>query len=680
MSPQPTSEKPASSAKPTTELAPWPGSHAMPRWSVDELADAPVFRWKNILSMLGPGLVMGAAAIGGGEWLAGPEVTAKYGGALLWIATVSIIFQVIYNIEISRYTLYCGEPIFSGKFRIPPHPMFWVVAYLLLDWGSVAPYLATNAAIPLEAIFLQRIPDPGAISADWWLHKFVSTGLYVMILVPLVFGGKIYNSLKVVMSIKLIVVIAFLLFLGIFFSRPSTWIEIVTGLFKVGTVPVLISEDKNGNGKLDEGEDVDSDGRIDEVEPTLKPSIDTNGDGKPDAWARRGEDRNGNGVLDTGEDMDADGHLDVDESLPPTIDTNNDGEPDAWEKDAKGKPILWKDQDGDKKRDGIEIKFTDTDGDGKRDGFNTVNLFTAMFSDKDFPWFNLSLIATLGSLAAIAGNGGLTNAPISNFTRDQGWGMGAKVGAIPSLVGGHGITLSHEGSVFLVNEETLPRWRRWYKHILRDQVCVWMVACLVGVSLPSILSVEFLPRGTEANEWTGAAMTADGVKDRVTTPIEGTLAYSPALKPWISGKRLGAFLWGCTLFCGFLVMITSQTTTADGFVRRWVDVFWTASPYLRTLPGSSVKYVYFIVLCVYAVCGLTIIWVTEKPAFVFRLSTTFYNFAFAFSAWHTLVVNTTLLPKELRPNWFIRIGLVLAGIYFSALGVIASMKLFGFIA
>ncbi len=609
MGPQSSSKKPAAAA-------PWPGSHEMPQWNVDELADAPIFRWRNILAMLGPGLVMGAAAIGGGEWLAGPAVTAKYGGALLWIATVSIVFQVIYNIEISRYTLYCGEPIFSGKFRIWPHPLFWVGFYLLLDWGSVAPYLAVNAAIPLEAIFLGDLPQPDKIAWHWWMHKWVSTGLYVMIFIPLIFGGKIYNSLKVVMSFKLIAVISFLLFLGIFFTRPATWTEIVTGLFKVGTVPIYCDEDKNGNS-----------------------------------------------LLDPGEDFDADGRLDVDEALLPSIDTDGDGKPDAWAKDAKGK----------------EIKFQDVDGDGKRDGYNTENVFVLLLKERKLPILNLSLIATLGSLAAIAGNGGLTNAPISNFTRDQGWGMGSKVGSIPSLVGGHGISLSHEGSVFLVNPETLPRWRRWYIHIARDQICVWMIACLIGVSLPSILSVEFLPRGTEAGSWTGAALTAGGVDQRVTEPIKGTLAHSAALRPFISGPRLGAFLWGCTLFCGFLVMITSQTTTADGFVRRWVDVFWTASPQLRQLPGTAVKYVYFIVLCVYALFGVTILWVTEKPGFIFQMSTTFYNFAFAISSWHTLVVNTTLLPPQLRPNWFVRIGLVLAGIYFSALGVIMSMQLFGLI-
>ena len=131
----------------------------------------------------------------------------------------------------------------------------------------------------------------------------------------------------------------------------------------------------------------------------------------------------------------------------------------------------------------------------------------------------------IAALAAIAGNGGLTNTPISNFTRDQGWGMGAKVGAIPSVVGGHGITLSHVGCVFEVNEESLPRWRRWVRHIARDQLVVWMGACLIGVSLPSILSVEFLRRGTKASEWNMAALTADGVQKQVTNPPPGVLAH-----------------------------------------------------------------------------------------------------------------------------------------------------------
>src|SRR5580704_12481623 len=147
------------SDSPETVEAPHPGSKAMPRWNVGELPDAPRFTWKNWASMLGPGLLAGGAAIGGGEWLMGPVVTARFGGNLLWLATLRIVGQVIYNIEISRYTLYTGEPIFTGKFRTLPGPQFWVIVYLLLDFGSVFPYLAANAATPLAAVILGRIPD-----------------------------------------------------------------------------------------------------------------------------------------------------------------------------------------------------------------------------------------------------------------------------------------------------------------------------------------------------------------------------------------------------------------------------------------------------------------------------------------------------------------------------------------
>jgi hypothetical protein len=255
--------------------------------------------------------------------------------------------------------------------------------------------------------------------------------------------------------------------------------------------------------------------------------------------------------------------------------------------------------------------------------------------------------------------------------------MGAKVGAIPSVVGGHGITLSHVGCVFEVTPETLPRWRRWVRFIARDQLVVWMGACLIGVSLPSILSVEFLPRGTDAGDWNLAALTAEGVRKQVTSPPTGVLAHNPTLGSVIAGPQWGRFFWGATLFCGFLVLITSQTTTLDGFTRRWVDVTWTSVPSLRKLETDKVKYVYFTLLVSVTMLGLVIIWVTDKPGMVFKVATTGYNFALAFSAWHTIAVNTFLLPKELRPGWFQRIGLVLAGCFFLSLGVMSALKLAG---
>jgi hypothetical protein len=601
---QPPAESPASSSQ--DFVAPHPGSKQMPRWNVAELIDAPRFTWKNWLAMIGPGLVMGASAIGGGEWLAGPSVTAKYGGSLLWLCSFSILGQVLYNIEISRYALYTGEPIFTGKFRLLPGPFFWLAVYLLLDFGSAFQYLAANAATPVQTVILRmtgslaegELPNPDKVAAHWYMHKWIATGILLMAILPLMVGGKVFNSLKVVMSAKLVIVLGFLVFLALLYSHTSTWKEIVSGFFKVGTVPVI-----------------------------------------------RGEDTNGNGVLDPGEDWDSDGHLDEVEKVT--------------ERDKSGKILKWE----------------DADKDGIWDGNNVENVFVTLFQRGEFPKMDLTMIALITAMAAIAGNGGLTNTPISNFTRDQGWGMGYHVGAIPSMIGGRGIQLSQVGSVFQVTDSSLHRWKRWVHHIRRDQLCIWMGACFVGIALPSMLSVEFLRRGTDAGDWNAASMTAQGVANAVASPAPDVLASRWGVASLVSGPSWGYAFWAMTLLCGFLVLGTSAISTIDGFIRRWVDVFWTSSANYWKANPASIKYLYFVPLLCYTTFGIAILWM-QKPASLLKISAIFYNYALGFSCLHTLAVNMILLPKALKPGWLTRLGLICAGVFFASMATVSAIQTF----
>lgn len=596
-------------AEPATKtdfVPPHPGTKVMPRWDAGELPEPPKFTAKNWIMLLGPGLVMGGAAIGGGEWLTGPAVTARYGGALLWLATLSILAQVIYNLEISRYTLYTGEPIFTGKFRMAPSPIFWLGMYLVLDFGSVFPYLAASAATPVAAVILKRLPDitatipvtvMGISMTEYTLVRSLTYMCFLLALVPMVFGGKVYNSMKVIMSTKIVIIMSFLLFLAICFSDRGTWKEICTGFFKFGNVPIERNEDLNKNGVLDPGEDWDSDGHLDVIE-RLDPTIDTNGDGKPDQWA----------------------------------DINGDGKPD---------------------------KFKDVDGDGIRDGDNVDNVFVSLFQGRGFPTIELSMIGLLAAMASISGQGGLTNTVLSAYVRDQGWGMGKHVGAIPSAIGGRDLSLSHVGVVFQITTDSVRRFKLWFRHVLRDQLVVWMPACFVGLALPAMLSVHFLRRGVEVSSWNTSAMTADGVKNAVDAQF---------------GQGWGALFWGLTLFCGFIVLLPSNSNAADGFLRRWVDVFWTGSATLRKLEPHTIRYLYFVVLCTYAVFGLVMLSIVKEPTKLLVWATTLYNSALGFSCFHTLAVNTTLLPRELRPGWFNRVGLVLGGLFFLGLAAIAVLR------
>ena len=552
--------------------APHPGVRSMPQWQTGELVDAPTFRLRNWAALIGPGLVMGGAAIGGGEWLTGPVVTAKYGGGLLWLATLSILGQVIYNLEISRYALYSGEPIFTGKFRTPPGPLFWLTVYLVLDFGSVFPYLAANASIPVATLILGALPDPEHVPAHRYLIRGLSYVIFLGALVPLLVGGKVYNSLKVVMSFKIAVVLSFLLLTALLFSHPATWKDILTGFVRFGTVPVRVSEAQSG--------------------PAISPDQ-TAAAEPPDAVAESG------GSDEPSEAASV--HLD--------------------------------------------------------------NIFVSLWQGRGFPAIDFTLIGFIAAMVAIAGSGGLTNTPISNYTRDQGWGMGWHVGAIPSVFGGRNIQLSHVGCVFLPTAENLPRWRRWYRHVMRDQLAVWMPACFVGLALPCVLSVEFLPRGTRADNWTAAAMTAGAVRDHVGATVN---------------PSLGQAFWFMTLFCGFLVLGPSVASSADGLIRRWVDVLWTASPKLRQVSPQHIGKVYFRVVLVFACFGLIMLSL-NSPTQLLRFATLVMNFALGFSCWHALAVNVLLLPRELRPNWFMRLGLVAAGAFFSLLATVALLDQLGFL-
>jgi len=476
---------------------------------------------------------MGAAAVGGGEWLTGPMVTARYGGALLWMATISICCQVIYNIEISRYTLYTGEPIFTGKFRLFPGPMFWPFLYLLVDLGSFIPYLCSNAAIPLTTLFMGHLPDT---KADAFLLKCVASGILMLTLIPLIFGGKVYRSLKLIMTTKLILVVGFLGILAVGWSTWDTWREIGFGFIRFGTLP-------------------------------YQPAT------------------------------------------------------------PGGPPQL-------------------------------LNAILGWWNNQQMPPLDLSMIGVVTAMAAIAGNGGLTNIPVSNFTRDQGWGMGKLVGAIPSIIGGQSIKLSHVGKVFRITPQSLKRWFGWVNHVQREQFMVWLPACFLGMALPSMLSVQFLPRGTVPDDqWLAAGMTADGVAAAV-------------------GPTLGQLFWGLTLFCGFLVLSTSALTTTDGALRRWVDVAWTASPQLRKWDTHWIGKLYFACLCGYAALGLVMINLVKGDRLLVW-TTMFYNYALGLSCLHVLFVNKLLLPRELQPSWWRCLGLFLGFLFFTVIAVLSTLRTAG---
>lgn len=208
--------------------------NTIPPWGRADLPEPKALSWRNWASFIGPGIVMMGIQIGGGEWLYGPEVTAKFGGGLMWIATIAIVLQVFYNLECGRYALYCGEPIFTGFMRCAPGPMFWFGAMLLLNSAALIPGLSTHGAAMIAGIILDR---PPTVNDSWLITPLAYLCLFGVAF-PVLLGGKVYNMLQGVMTAKVAIVLGFCLTLGITCVSPANWANVFSGFLKFGNVPV----------------------------------------------------------------------------------------------------------------------------------------------------------------------------------------------------------------------------------------------------------------------------------------------------------------------------------------------------------------------------------------------------------------------------------------------------------
>jgi Mn2+/Fe2+ NRAMP family transporter len=97
--------------------------------------------------VVGPGIIVLGASIGSGEFLLGPAAFVRHGLSILWVTLAAIILQTIFNLELMRYTLATGEPIFTGFMRTRPSSTLWAWVYAILYFLQVGwPAWAGTAA------------------------------------------------------------------------------------------------------------------------------------------------------------------------------------------------------------------------------------------------------------------------------------------------------------------------------------------------------------------------------------------------------------------------------------------------------------------------------------------------------------------------------------------------------
>jgi hypothetical protein len=463
-------------------------------WRIGELPPAPRPKGLGWFNAIGPGVIALGVSIGSGEFLLGPAAFVKYGLSLLWVVGVAALLQTLLNVELMRYTMATGEPIFTGFMRVRPHSTFWawfysILYFLQMGWPGWAG-AAAGAAFFLIARRLPASDEAGTVYA-------IGVGLFLLCGLVLMVGRRIERTLEYLNWIMVALIIGGLGVLAVLFVPLSTWGAAVAGFA------------------------------------------------------------------------------------------------------------------------GFDV---------------TTGSFQFIPPGADF--------FLLGAFAAYAGGGGVANLTLSNWARDKGYGMSSSVGFIPAAVGGKKVALAHSGSTFKPDAASLERWRGWWRIVRVDQWGVYFAGAVLGMMLPALLYVTFIPAGSD---------------------IRG-LGIAAALAQAVATQK-GAIFGGVIATLGVWILFKTQLDILEGMTRAITDILWTGSARIRSWRGGDVRIVYYSVLAVISLWGILALRLTQ-PIVLLILSANMAGIVFIISAFHVLYVNTRLLPVELRPPLWRRLALIALALFY----------------
>jgi hypothetical protein len=463
-------------------------------WRIGELPPAPRPKGLGWFNAIGPGVIALGVSIGSGEFLLGPAAFVKYGLSLLWVVGVAALLQTLLNVELMRYTMATGEPIFTGFMRVRPHSTFWawfysILYFLQMGWPGWAG-AAAGASFFLIARRLPASDEAGTVYA-------IGVGLFLLCGLVLMVGRRIERTLEYLNWIMVALIIGGLGVLAVLFVPLSTWGAAVAGFA------------------------------------------------------------------------------------------------------------------------GFDV---------------TTGSFQFIPPGADF--------FLLGAFAAYAGGGGVANLTLSNWARDKGYGMSSSVGFIPAAVGGKKVALAHSGSTFKPDAASLERWRGWWRIVRVDQWGVYFAGAVLGMMLPALLYVTFIPAGSD---------------------IRG-LGIAAALAQAVATQK-GAIFGGVIATLGVWILFKTQLDILEGMTRAITDILWTGSARIRSWRGGDVRIVYYSVLAVISLWGILALRLTQ-PIVLLILSANMAGIVFIISAFHVLYVNTRLLPVELRPPLWRRLALIALALFY----------------
>ncbi len=186
----------------------------------------------KLAQIIGPSFVLLGLALGSGELIMWPFLSANYGLGIIWGALVGISIQFFLNTEIMRYSLVWGESIFVGFKRLWPGWPIWFIISTFIPWAL--PGFSSASAQILANIL------PGSIN-----QRMLAMAILIFTGLVLTIGKTLYKTMELLQRTIIILGLPLIILLVILITNRSDWVDLVQGLAGKGAgywfLPVGIS-------------------------------------------------------------------------------------------------------------------------------------------------------------------------------------------------------------------------------------------------------------------------------------------------------------------------------------------------------------------------------------------------------------------------------------------------------
>lgn len=176
----------------------------------------------SLLSTIGPSFILLGLALGSGELILWPYLTATYGLGLIWGGLLGITLQFFLNTEAMRYTLVKGESIFVGFRKLS---IFWPIWYI---FSTFIPWSIPGFSSASASLLTTALGWPTGWSTAVTIAFLILTG------VLLSSGKTLYQTMEFVQKSVILVLFPFLLILAFWLTQQSDWVATGWGLIGRG--------------------------------------------------------------------------------------------------------------------------------------------------------------------------------------------------------------------------------------------------------------------------------------------------------------------------------------------------------------------------------------------------------------------------------------------------------------